>query len=133
MEYSPMLTFLLLLAAVFVIWFLATRPARREEAAKIDAMSTEDRAAYRNQKAAAQEAAHLEALHGALNLALVCPHCQARGGVHTRSISRKAGLSGGKATAAVLTGGVSLLATGLSRKERTTEAYCKHCGSIWHF
>ena len=34
------------------------------------------------------------------------------------------GISGAKATGAVLTGGVSVLATGLSRNERTTQAHC---------
>jgi hypothetical protein len=48
-------------------------------------------------------------------------------------VSRKAGISGGKATGAILTGGLSLLATGLSRKERLTEAHCDNCGSTWTF
>jgi hypothetical protein len=41
------------------------------------------------------------------------------------------GVSGGKATGAVLTGGVSMLATGLSRKEGTTEMSCGNCGTRW--
>jgi hypothetical protein len=49
---------------------------------------------------------------------LVCPHCQTAGSVTARVVTRKKGVSGGKATGAVLTGGVSMLATGLSRKER---------------
>jgi len=32
---------------------------------------------------------------------------------------------------AVLTGGLSLLATGLSRKERVTEAQCGNCRVKW--
>jgi len=63
--------------------------------------------------------------------AIVCPHCGIRGRVKTRSVKRKKGISGGKATAAVLTLGVSMLGTGLSRKERATEAECKQCGQIW--
>lgn len=43
------------------------------------------------------------------------------------------GVSGGKATGAILTGGVSLLATGLSRKEAQTQARCGHCTSSWAF
>jgi hypothetical protein len=69
----------------------------------------------------------------ASNLDIVCPQCQQKGSVYTRPIKRKAGISGGKATAAVLTGGVSLLATGLSRKEPVTEGQCTHCKSTWHF
>ncbi len=65
--------------------------------------------------------------------AMVCPHCQQRGFVRVRSVSRKAGISGGKATGAILTGGISLLATGLSRKETVTEASCSNCKSKWSF
>ena len=43
----------------------------------------------------------------------------------------KKGISGGKATGAVLTGGLSLLATGLSRKEMVREAYCYNCKMTW--
>ena len=65
--------------------------------------------------------------------ALICPHCQTRGFVTTRPNKAKVGVSGGKATAAVLTGGWSLLAVGLSRKQAMTSADCSHCGSTWTF
>lgn len=71
--------------------------------------------------------------HGSRNPSLKCPHCDVRGRVHTKQAQRKAGISGGKATGAILTGGVSLLATGLSRKEKVTEAYCDSCKSKWLF
>jgi hypothetical protein len=45
----------------------------------------------------------------------------------------KQGISGGKATGAVLTMGVSMLATGLSRKQKVTKANCKNCASEWVF
>lgn len=64
---------------------------------------------------------------------MVCPHCGKRGTVKTKKVTRKAGVSGGKATAAVLTGGLSLLATGLSRKENLTQAQCSNCKNTWHF
>jgi len=64
---------------------------------------------------------------------IICPHCMRKGFVTTRKIKRKAGISGGKATAAILTGGLSLLAAGLSRKEELTEAYCANCNATWHF
>jgi hypothetical protein len=38
-----------------------------------------------------------------------------------------------QATAAVLTGGVSMLATGLSRKEKLTQARCDNCHNQWDF
>jgi len=64
---------------------------------------------------------------------ILCPHCRTVGHVTTQQIKLKKGISGGKATAAVLTAGVSILATGLSRKETVTEAKCSNCGSVWHF
>ena len=67
------------------------------------------------------------------HLQMVCPHCHQRGGVKTRRITRKAGIDGDKAAAALLTDGWSLLATGLSREEQVTEAKCSLCYSTWHF
>lgn len=69
----------------------------------------------------------------ALNRNLICPHCQMRGFVRTKQVKRKSGIHGGKATAALLTGGLTLLGTGLSRKEKMTEAHCSNCGATWHF
>ncbi len=71
--------------------------------------------------------------NGPVNPSLVCPHCQAKGRVRTIEVKNKRGISGGKATAALLTGGTSLLATGLSRKEAATKALCDACGSTWQF
>jgi hypothetical protein len=64
---------------------------------------------------------------------LICPHCQTKGSVTTRQVKLKKGISGGKAVGALMTAGVSVLATGLSRKEDATEAKCSNCGSVWHF
>lgn len=71
--------------------------------------------------------------HGGINNKIVCKQCGEKGFVHTKSVTKKAGISGGKATAAFLTGGVSLLGFGLSRKEKVTEAYCGNCKSEWYF
>jgi hypothetical protein len=71
--------------------------------------------------------------YGASNPALLCPHCQNRGSVRTKNITKKIGISGAKATGAVLTGGISVLATGLSQKDQVTQAYCENCGSSWQF
>ena len=62
---------------------------------------------------------------------MVCPHCQVRGQVHTKRVKIKRGISGGKATGAVLTAGFSILATGLSRKEAATQATCNNCRVTW--
>jgi hypothetical protein len=71
--------------------------------------------------------------HGPQNPKLLCQHCGEKGHVHTKSVRTKAGVSGGKATAALLTGGISLFAVGLSRKQSLTEAWCGNCSSTWHF
>jgi len=85
----------------------------------------------------AQKAALIERnaklAHGELRSQMICPHCQERGKVRCKAVKNKKGISGGKATGAILTGGVSMLATGLSRKEAATEAYCGHCQSTWQF
>jgi hypothetical protein len=74
-----------------------------------------------------------EAVYGPVNPAIVCPQCQTRGRVRTTPVKRKIGISGGKATAALLTAGASILATGLSRKEHATQAHCDNCQSTWDF
>jgi hypothetical protein len=64
---------------------------------------------------------------------LICPHCQTRGQVTNKRVKRKTGIHGGKATAAIFTGGWSMLATGLSGKQMVTEAYCAACESRYQF
>ena len=71
--------------------------------------------------------------YGTENPAMVCPHCQAKGTVSTKTVTQKAGVSGTKATGAILTGGVSLLVTGLSQEQNRTRAHCKNCGATWVF
>lgn len=70
---------------------------------------------------------------GYKNPVMVCPHCQNKGCARTKKVKRKKGISGGKAMAGILTGGVSLLATGLARKENLTQAHCESCGNTWDF
>lgn len=70
--------------------------------------------------------------HGGVNHKIVCKQCGEKGFVHTKTVTKKVGVSGSKATAAFLTGGISLLGFGLSRKERVTEAYCGNCKSEWY-
>ncbi len=72
-------------------------------------------------------------LLGPIRPQIVCVHCQVRGGVRTIGIQKDAGISGKKASAAALTGGISVLATGLSRKELLTKAHCENCGSTWTY
>lgn len=79
------------------------------------------------------EMEHNSALWGERNAAITCPQCQKRGYVWTMQAKRKKGISGGKATGALLTLGVSLVLTGLSRKESVTQAHCTYCNSTWEF
>jgi predicted RNA-binding Zn-ribbon protein involved in translation (DUF1610 family) len=62
---------------------------------------------------------------------VTCPHCGVTGGVDVKRVKQKKGISGGKATAAVLTAGISILGTGLSRKEQVSKAHCNNCGVTW--
>ncbi|MDO6483101.1 hypothetical protein [Shimia thalassica] len=73
------------------------------------------------------------AKHGEPKPQMICPHCQSKGRVLTKPVNKKNGISGAKATGAVLTGGVSVLATGLSQKDTVTEAHCTNCSSTWLF
>jgi hypothetical protein len=43
----------------------------------------------------------------------------------------KKGISGAKAMGGLFTGGISLLATGLSRKENATQRWCAQCDTYW--
>ena len=62
---------------------------------------------------------------------IVCPHCHKSGGVETEYGKQKRGISGGKASAAALTGGLSILGTGLSRKQEVTFCTYRNCGMDW--
>ena len=115
------ITIVLIIAAV--VWWVIN------ERKRIASMSPEERLRYLK---AQQEAAATQ-MHGPLNHAMICPHCGERGMVRTMAVDRKKGISGGKATAALLTGGVSMLATGLSRKEQLTRAHCDNCRTAWEF
>lgn len=66
-----------------------------------------------------------------MNAKIVCPHCQVAGMVRRKTVKKAKGVSGGKATGALLTGGVSMLFTGLSRMEKGTELQCGNCGISW--
>jgi hypothetical protein len=71
--------------------------------------------------------------YGYINAQIVCPHCQQSGAVRTTQVSLKQGISGAKATGAILTGGASLLVTGLSQKVGATQAHCDTCHSNWTY
>lgn len=110
-------------------------PSQPAPAAKSAAQAD---AEERLQQEHARNDALLEALkvpidYGFVSAEIVCPMCHKGGQVHTETVTEKDGIDGGKATAGVLTGGVSLLFTGLSRKKVKTQAHCDNCGSTWTF
>jgi hypothetical protein len=62
---------------------------------------------------------------------VVCPHCQMKGCVEIKEGKKKHGISGAKATAAIFTAGISLLGTGLAKKDKGHQAHCLNCGMDW--
>ena len=70
---------------------------------------------------------------GDINPMLICPHCSTKGKVRAKPVNKKVGVSGAKATAALLTAGTSLFVAGLSRKGKFTQAHCDNCDSTWNF
>lgn len=123
---------LILLIAVLIV--VVRQEHSRAKA--VAAMSPEDRSRYELQRKEERRALHATLLtrqHGQINPKMICPHCQYTNCVRLQTVKRKKGISGSKATAAILTGGVSLLATGLARKEQMTEAYCGNCNNNWLF
>jgi hypothetical protein len=92
----------------------------------------EKRAQYKLDMAKAHEEFRTETtLEQSRDAQIFCPHCQTFGTVETRQVKQKKGISGTKATAAVFTAGTSMLATGLSRKEKATRCECSNCGMVW--
>jgi len=121
--------FLVLIAVILIVSVIIAIVAAMAESEKVSAMAPEERESYLQ----ARQESLLNMQHGQLNSAMICPHCQSQGKIRTKVVDRKKGVSGGKATAALLTGGVSMFATGLSRKERLTQAHCSNCGNSWEF
>ena len=135
MDYNDYIVPVVLVAIVAIVVALLIRSAQVKRR-KLEAMSPEERSAFLAERAAKAQAAQIrrdQVNFGPINPAMVCPHCSARGYIRTKGITTKKGVSGGKATAAVLTGGVSLLAVGLSRKENSTQAHCCNCRNTWVF
>lgn len=120
---------------VFSVWSTNQQKAEklRREQEETANMSPEEKEQYYKEKRKAKQNSDKIAQFGYTSPAMVCPHCQTKGQVRTKKVTQKKGISGGKATGAVLTGGISVLATGLSRKEDATQAHCDKCNSTWFF
>jgi hypothetical protein len=124
MDWFLLLVFWGVVAFIALVVWVVVQEQRKEAG-----MSPEELAEYR--KANREQA--LTHFHGAKNPQVVCPHCQTKGTVRVKPVVQKRGISGGKAAAALLSGGTSLLVTGLSRKENATQARCDHCNCSWIF
>lgn len=83
-----------------------------------------------------------------LNLEMICPHCQVKGQVYTKTVKKNAGLDGAKVLGFL--GGIILfyivlgmtvtilyiclgLIGGFALKKKTTEANCHNCKATWTF
>lgn len=60
-----------------------------------------------------------------------CPYCHSSGTVVVQQVKKKKGVSTGKATAALLTGGISLIGTGLAKKAIVSQLTCASCNMTW--
>src|SRR5262245_5134725 len=81
---------------------------------KTQALSPEERQQHQEDK----RALRLIMLHGQLNPALLCPHCQVQGQVRAK---------------AVLPRGALLLNGGRGGRERRRHAYCHNCHHTWEY
>jgi hypothetical protein len=132
--------FMALLAAFAAKIVLRNARLAKIEEATVKAMSYQGREDYLAKKRAAsdlerngsQERSDRWA-YGNKNAVMTCPHCNTKGQIRTKIVEKKRGIGGGKATASILIGGISLLGTGLLRKERVTQARCGNCTSQWSF
>lgn len=128
------------LVFIVALAFYGNVKLERKRTARLGAMTQVERTNFlSNERAAAEIKRRIEQdrqdgeTYGLLNAAMICPHCNSSGRIRTMPVVNKKGVSGGKATAALLTGGVSLLAVGLSRKEKGTQARCGNCTNTWVF
>ena len=118
MTFGPVVAWVLVAfaAAIWGLYLWISTPASRAQ----------DRAAQKAKRARQRQDRLDQPKH------LICPHCQTKGSVTSRSVTRKKGISGGKATGAVVTGGASVFLTGLSRTEGATQMHCSNCGTTWN-
>jgi hypothetical protein len=79
---------------------------------------------------------------------MICPHCQAKGQITTKTVKRKAGLDGGKVVGFLIGLAASFIFLGVTvailwiclgvfasftLKKKATEANCQNCKAVWSF
>jgi sensor histidine kinase regulating citrate/malate metabolism len=126
MEYLiPIIIGIFLMIVIMVV----AKSVRKFDKEEIARMSPQER----EKRYSEQTAKQLEAKWGPINPSMVCPHCNEKGKVHTKSVKGKQRIHAGRATAVVLTGESSMLENGLTRKKGITQAYCGNCHNTWDF
>jgi len=120
---------------LIAIIIIAMVVMERNKHKKLTLMTPDERNKYLREKQSRQREQEIQTTnqYGPINPAMMCPHCQTKGQIRTKHTKQKKGISGSKATAALLTGGLSILAVGLSRKEGATQAHCGKCNNTWLF
>jgi hypothetical protein len=133
-----LLFIIILLFGFMILGYRRARKKYKREQAHIASLVPVELEAYKaamTKKAAEKAKRRQESSdtwrYGKINPQMICQHCGVPGSIRTQPITTKQGISGGKATAARLTGGVSLLATGLSRNVANTQARCGNCCNVW--
>lgn len=63
---------------------------------------------------------------------VVCRSCGTQGHCTAKRVQRKNGIDGTKASAAILTGGTSILFTGPSERHASTRVHCRACNSTYY-
>jgi hypothetical protein len=117
---------LLLVIAYQLVRFFRQRKTNQEKLAAMTPIERKGLLELRAERAATVK-------WGRLNHTIICPQCHTKGAVRVRWEMRKGGVSGGKATAAILKGGTSLLLPGRYRWQEATGAHCHNCTSTWKF
>ena len=100
--------FFLVLAAVVCLFVWAIR-YQKKETARVEAMDPREKANH---------------LFGSINEHLICPHCQTKGLVHARRVSRVV-TSTGKV------GGILKTDTKSTTVSQVTQHHCEQCGTTW--
>src|SRR5258708_4268591 len=98
------MTFGEVLLLVIVGLIVVAAIAAKKERDKVALMSPDDREVFKKNKALRQADRYASMTYGNKNVHILCPHCQTKGQVRTKQVEQKVGISGGKATGAVLTG-----------------------------
>lgn len=121
---------------------------RKREDARRDALSAKQKQARLDKRLAAEESRRnpppkppapkrkgffARLAERVIKQEMISPHWGQKSCVRAGLAKRTVGISGGKVTTALLTGGLSILGTGLSQKEWVTKAECDNCGCSWVF